>query len=50
MERTRIGGPGIVVNVDEMKIGKSKHYSNHRTVDICALVGIERTAEKNSLR
>lgn len=41
-----IGGPGIIIEVDETKLGKRKYNRGHRVDGVWALVGIERTLEK----
>jgi transposase-like protein len=40
-----IGGPGIVVQVDETKLGKRKYNMGHRVEGVWVLVGIEETNE-----
>lgn len=42
----KIGGPGIVVEIDETKMGKRKYHRGHRVDGVWILVGIERTTEK----
>lgn len=44
-EDTRIGGEGIVVEIDESKFGKRKYNRGHRVDDVWILGGVERTAE-----
>ena len=41
-----IGGPGIIVEVDETKIGKRKYNRGHRVEGIWVVVGIERTESR----
>lgn len=41
-----IGGPGIIVEVDETKLGKRKYHRGHRVEGVWVLAGIERTPEK----
>lgn len=41
-----IGGPGIVVEVDETKIGKRKYNRGHRVEGVWVVVGVERTPER----
>ena len=41
-----IGGPGIVVEVDETKMGKRKYNRGHRVEGVWVLVGVERTSER----
>ena len=46
-----IGGPGVVVEVDETKLGKRKYNRGHRVDGVWVLVGVERTtASKIFLR
>lgn len=40
-----IGGPGIIVEVDETKLGKRKYQRGHRVEGCWVVVGIERTPE-----
>jgi len=42
----QIGGPGVVVEVDETKMGKRKYHKGHRVDGVWVLVGVERTAER----
>ena len=42
-----IGGPGIVVEVDESKFGKRKHNRGHHVEGAWVLGGVERTDERN---
>jgi transposase-like protein/predicted RNA-binding Zn-ribbon protein involved in translation (DUF1610 family) len=44
-EDSVIGGPGIVIEVDETKLGKRKYHRGHRVEGAWVLVGIERTEE-----
>lgn len=37
-----IGGPGIIVEVDETKIGKRKYHRGHRVDGVWVVVGVER--------
>jgi transposase-like protein len=41
-----IGGPGIVVEVDETKLGKRKYNCGHRVEGVWIIVGVEKTAER----
>jgi len=41
-----IGGPGIVVEIDETKLGKVKNHRGHRVEGVWVLVGVERTPER----
>jgi transposase-like protein len=38
----RIGGPGVIVEVDESKFGKRKHNRGHRVEGCWVLAGVER--------
>jgi transposase-like protein len=42
-EDTIIGGEGIVVEVDETKLGKRKYNRGHRVDGVWVVVGVERT-------
>ena len=46
MEDCKIGGPGIIVEIDETKLGKRKYHMGHRIEGVWVLGGIERTLEK----
>jgi hypothetical protein len=41
LEDTIIGGPGIIVQVDESKLGRRKYNRGHRVEGIWILVGVE---------
>jgi hypothetical protein len=41
-----IGGGGVVIEIDESKLGKRKYHRGHRVDGIWVLGGIERTVEK----
>jgi transposase-like protein len=41
-----IGGDGIVVEVDETKLGKRKYNRGHRVEGVWIVAGVERTAQK----
>lgn len=38
-----IGGPGVVVEIDETKMGKRKYHRGHRVDGVWVVAGIERT-------
>jgi transposase-like protein len=41
-----IGGPGVIVELDESKLAKRKYHRGHRVDGVWILGGIERTAER----
>lgn len=41
-----IGGPGVVVEIDECKLGKRKYNRGHRVKGVWMLVGVEKTEER----
>ena len=41
-----IGGPGIIVQVDETKLGKRKYHRGHRVEGAWVIVGVEKTDER----
>jgi hypothetical protein len=45
-EDQTVGGPGIIVEVDETKLGKRKYHRGHRVEGVWVLVGVERTEER----
>jgi transposase-like protein len=45
-EDTVIGGPDVVVEIDETKLGKRKYNRGHRVDGVWVVVGIERTEER----
>jgi transposase-like protein len=45
-EDTCVGGQGIVVEVDESKLGKRKYHRGHRVDGIWIIGGVERTEER----
>jgi transposase-like protein len=45
-ENQVIGGPDVIVEVDETKLGKRKYHRGHRVDGVWVIVGIERTPEK----
>ena len=44
----KIGGKGVVVEVDETKFGKSKYHRGHRVEGAWVVTGIERTEQRRS--
>ena len=42
----KIGGPNVVVEIDESKFGKRKHNRGHRVDGVWILGGVERTEER----
>jgi hypothetical protein len=46
MEDFVIGGEGIIVEVDECKLGKRKHNRGHPVEGVWVLGGVERTSER----
>jgi transposase-like protein len=47
-EDTIIGGEGIIVEVDESKLGKRKYNRGHRVDGVWVVGGVERTAERRA--
>jgi transposase-like protein len=47
-EDTRIGGEGVVVELDESKFGKRKYHRGHRVEGVWVFGGVERSEEKRS--
>ena len=45
-EDCRVGGEGVVVEMDECKMGKRKFHKGHHVEGVWIVGGIERTAEK----
>jgi hypothetical protein len=41
-----IGGPGVIVEVDETKLGKRKYNRGHRVDGVWIVAGVERTVER----
>jgi transposase-like protein len=41
-----IGGPGMIVEIDESKFGKRKYHRGHRVEGVWVLGGVERTEER----
>lgn len=48
IEHQQIGGPGIIVELDESKLGKRKYHRGHRVEGVWILGGVERTAAKRT--
>lgn len=46
LEDCLIGGPGIIVEVDETKLGKRKYHRGHSVEGVWVVGGIERTEQK----
>lgn len=42
----KIGGEGIVVEIDETKLGKRKYHRGHRVEGVWVLVGVEQTPQR----
>lgn len=45
-EDTTIGGPDVVVEIDETKLGKRKYNRGHRVEGVWVIVGVERTPQR----
>jgi len=45
-EDSLIGGPGIIVEIDETKMGKRKYHRGHRVEGVWVVGGVERTDER----
>lgn len=45
-ERALVGGPGVVVEIDETKMGKRKFHRGHHVEGVWILGGVERTTER----
>lgn len=43
---TLIGGPNIIVEIDESKMGKRKYHRGHRVEGVWVVGGVERTSER----
>ena len=46
-EKLKIGGPNIIVEIDESKLAKRKYNRAHRVEGVWVVGGIEKTNEKN---
>ena len=44
----KIGGPNIIVEIDESKFGKVKYHRGHRVEGVWIFGGVERTLEKKA--
>ena len=42
----KIGGPGIIVEIDESKFGKVKYHRSHRVDGVWIVGGVEKTPER----
>jgi len=49
-ECEKIGGRGVIVEVDETKFGRRKYHKGHRVEGAWVMTGIERTAERRTFR
>jgi len=45
-EENMIGGPDVIVEIDESKFGKRKHNRGHRVEGVWVVGGVERTPER----
>ena len=45
-EKLKIGGPGIIVEIDESKLSKRKYNRGHHVEGVWVVGGVERTAER----
>lgn len=45
---TIIGGPGIIVQIDESKLGKRKYHRGHRVNGVWVIGGVEKTDERKA--
>eukprot|EP01035_Chromulina_nebulosa_P041900 gene41900-56742_t len=48
LQEHKIGGPGIVVEIDESKFGKRKHNTGKRVEGVWVLGGVERTEDRRT--
>ena len=46
LESVKIGGPNIVFEIDETKMGKRKYNRGHRVEGVWVIAGVERTEER----
>lgn len=44
----KLGGPGIILEVDETKLGKRKYNRGHRVEGVWVICGVERTEAKKA--
>lgn len=47
-DNSKIGGEGIIVEIDETKMGKRKYHRGHRVDGVWLLVGVELTEQRRS--
>lgn len=47
-EDTMVGGPGVIVEIDESKFGKRKHHRGHSVEGVWVVGGVERTSERKA--
>lgn len=45
-EQVQIGGEGIIIEVDETKLGKRKYHRGHKVDGVWVIGGVERTGQK----
>lgn len=48
LEDTKIGGDGVIVELDESKLGKRKYNRGHRVEGVWVFGGVERTPERRT--
>ena len=47
-EDTKIGGPGVIIEIDESKFGKRKYHRGHHVEGVWIVGGVERTEERKA--
>lgn len=47
-DHTKIGGPNMIVEIDECKLGKRKYNRGHRVEGVWVLGGVERSPDRRS--